>query len=90
MLVQWEVRLASFAAVTWTRDLGRPHRVSCAFTDMREASRRLSQSLFDAYDPSWVGEEDLGAIVEVSKLTWAAADMEKKNLNRRCGCRHSW
>lgn len=52
----------------WTRDLGRPHGVSCAFTDMREASRRLSQSLFDAYDPNWVGEEDLGAIVEVSKL----------------------
>ena len=35
---------------------------------MREASRRLSQSLFDAYDPGWVGEEDLGAIVEVSKI----------------------
>lgn len=45
------------------------HGVNCAFTDMREASRRLTQSLFDAYDPSWVGEEDLGAIVEVSKLT---------------------
>lgn len=53
----------------WTRDLDWPHGVSFAFTDMREASRRLSQSLFDAYDPSWVGEEDLGTIVEVSKLT---------------------
>lgn len=36
------------------------------FTDMREASRRLSQSLFDVYESDWAGEEDLGAIVEVS------------------------
>lgn len=36
------------------------------FTDMREASRRLSQSLFDVYETGWEGEEDLGAIVEVS------------------------
>lgn len=50
----------------WIRDLSWSHRVDPAFTDMREASRRLSQSLFDAYDPYWVGEEDLGAIVEVS------------------------
>lgn len=35
---------------------------------MREASRRLSQSLFDAYDSDWVGEEDLGVIVEVSRI----------------------
>lgn len=35
------------------------------FTDMREASRRLSQSLFDVYESDWAGEEDLGAIVEV-------------------------
>lgn len=49
----------------WIRGLSWPHRVDRAFTDMREASRRLSQSLFDAYDPGWVGEEDLGAIVEV-------------------------
>lgn len=34
-------------------------------TDMREASRRLSQSLYDAYETDWAGEEDLGAIVEV-------------------------
>lgn len=33
---------------------------------MREASRRLSQSLFDVYESDWAGEEDLGAIVEVS------------------------
>lgn len=32
---------------------------------MREASRRLSQSLFDVYENGWAGEEDLGAIVEV-------------------------
>lgn len=38
-------------------------------TDMREASRRLSQSLFDAYENGWAGEEDLGAIVEVSVIS---------------------
>ena len=32
---------------------------------MRSASRRLSQSLFDAYENDWAGDEDLGAIVEV-------------------------
>ncbi|KAG7221709.1 hypothetical protein INR49_000076 [Caranx melampygus] len=36
-----------------------------AVRDMREASRRLSQSLFDVYESDWAGEEDLGAIVEV-------------------------
>lgn len=36
-------------------------------TDMREASRRLSQSLFDVYENDWAGEEDLGAIVEVRR-----------------------
>lgn len=46
----------------------RSHGVDCAFTDMREASRRLYQSLYDAYDPGWVGEQDLGGIVEVSKI----------------------
>lgn len=40
-------------------------------TDMREASRRLSESLFDSYESDWVGEEDLGAIVEVSMITSA-------------------
>lgn len=43
------------------------------FTDMREASKRLAESLFDSYENDWVGEEDLGAIVEVSvvlKLLW--------------------
>lgn len=37
-------------------------------SDMREASRRLSQSLFDSYESDWAGEEDLGAIVEVSMI----------------------
>lgn len=35
---------------------------------MREASRRLSQSLFDSYESTWAGEEDLGGIVEVSVI----------------------
>ncbi|KAF3697247.1 Bridging integrator 2 [Channa argus] len=35
-----------------------------AVREMREASRRLSQSLFDVYETDWAGEEDLGAIVE--------------------------
>uniref|UniRef100_A0A8C3AGJ0 BAR domain-containing protein n=1 Tax=Cyclopterus lumpus TaxID=8103 RepID=A0A8C3AGJ0_CYCLU len=37
---------------------------------MREASRRLSQSLYDAYETDWAGEEDLGAIVEGEDLLW--------------------
>ncbi|KAM4610625.1 bridging integrator 2a [Polymixia lowei] len=41
-----------------------------AVRDMREASRRLSQSLFDAYETDWAGEEDLGAIVEGEDLLW--------------------
>ncbi|KAM7405169.1 hypothetical protein PAMP_012453 [Pampus punctatissimus] len=41
-----------------------------AVRDMREASRRLSQSLFDVYEGGWAGEEDLGAIVEGEDLLW--------------------
>ncbi|XP_028308271.1 bridging integrator 2a [Gouania willdenowi] len=41
-----------------------------AVRDMREASRRLFQSLFDGYESDWVGEEDLGAIVEGEDLLW--------------------
>ncbi|CAJ1084570.1 bridging integrator 2a [Xyrichtys novacula] len=41
-----------------------------AITDMREASRRLSQSLFDAYENDWAAGEDLGAIVEGEDLLW--------------------
>ncbi|KAK9515180.1 hypothetical protein VZT92_025847 [Zoarces viviparus] len=48
--------------------------------DMREASRRLSQSLFDAYDADWAGEEDLGAIVEGEDLLWN--DLEVKLVDQ--------
>ncbi|KAM7411346.1 hypothetical protein PAMA_021370 [Pampus argenteus] len=41
-----------------------------AVRDMREASRRLSQSLFDVYESGWTGEDDLGAIVEGEDLLW--------------------
>ncbi|XP_041656280.1 bridging integrator 2a [Cheilinus undulatus] len=41
-----------------------------AVRDMREASRRLSQSLFDAYEHDWAAGEDLGAIVEGEDLLW--------------------
>ncbi|KAM9856137.1 bridging integrator 2a [Aulostomus maculatus] len=51
-----------------------------AVRDMREASRRLSQSLFDIYESDWVGEEDLGAIVEGEDLLWN--DYEVKLLDQ--------
>eukprot|EP00064_Thunnus_orientalis_P005744 superscaffoldBa00000576_g5758 len=51
-----------------------------AVRDMREASRRLSQSLFDAYESDWVGEDDLGAIVEGEDLLWN--DYEVKLLDQ--------
>lgn len=51
-----------------------------AVRDMREASRRLSQSLFDVYEPEWVGEEDLGGIVEGEDLLWN--DFEVKLLDQ--------
>ncbi|XP_041802556.1 bridging integrator 2a [Chelmon rostratus] len=51
-----------------------------AVRDMREASRRLSQSLFDSYETDWVGEEDLGAIVEGEDLLWN--DYEVKLLDQ--------
>ncbi|KAM4563198.1 bridging integrator 2a [Odontesthes bonariensis] len=51
-----------------------------AVRDMREASRRLSQSLFDVYESDWVGEEDLGAIVEGEDLMWN--DYEVKLLDQ--------
>ncbi|XP_073731562.1 bridging integrator 2a isoform X1 [Misgurnus anguillicaudatus] len=37
---------------------------------MRDASSRLFQSLFDAYDPEWDGAEDLGVVVEGEDLLW--------------------
>ncbi|XP_037336598.2 bridging integrator 2a [Pungitius pungitius] len=51
-----------------------------AIGDMREASRRLSQSLFDSYESDWAGEEDLGAIVEGEDLLWN--DLEVKLLDQ--------
>ncbi|KAM3872106.1 bridging integrator 2a [Diretmus argenteus] len=48
--------------------------------DMRDASRRLSQSLFDAYETDWAAEEDLGAIVEGEDLLWN--DYEVKLLDQ--------
>ncbi|XP_062248474.1 bridging integrator 2a [Platichthys flesus] len=51
-----------------------------AVRDMREASRRLSQSLFDAYENDWAGEEDLGSIVEGEDLLWN--DYEVKLLDQ--------
>ncbi|XP_036447165.1 bridging integrator 2a isoform X2 [Colossoma macropomum] len=37
---------------------------------MRDASSRLFQSLFDAYELDWEGGEDLGAVVEGEDLLW--------------------
>nr|XP_046252466.1 bridging integrator 2a [Scatophagus argus] len=51
-----------------------------AVRDMREASRRLSQSLFDSYETDWAAEEDLGAIVEGEDLLWN--DYEVKLLDQ--------
>ncbi|XP_061758605.1 bridging integrator 2a isoform X2 [Nerophis ophidion] len=51
-----------------------------AVREMREASRRLSQSLFDVYESHWVGEEDIGAIVEGEDLLWN--DYEVKLLDQ--------
>ncbi|KAE8292868.1 Bridging integrator 2 [Larimichthys crocea] len=51
-----------------------------AVRDMREASRRLNQSLFDSYETDWAGEEDLGAIVEGEDLLWN--DYEVKLLDQ--------
>ncbi|XP_073326366.1 bridging integrator 2a [Pagrus major] len=51
-----------------------------AVRDMREASRRISQSLFDSYESTWAGEEDLGGIVEGEDLLWN--DYEVKLLDQ--------
>ncbi|XP_030623527.1 bridging integrator 2a [Chanos chanos] len=47
---------------------------------MRDASSRLFQSLFDAYESDWDGENDLGAIVEGEELLWS--DYEAKLLDQ--------
>ncbi|XP_043080966.1 bridging integrator 2a [Puntigrus tetrazona] len=41
-----------------------------AVTVMRDASGRLFQSLFDAYEDKWDGTDDLGAVVEGEDLLW--------------------
>uniref|UniRef100_A0A8C2EGZ0 Bridging integrator 2a n=2 Tax=Cyprinus carpio TaxID=7962 RepID=A0A8C2EGZ0_CYPCA len=41
-----------------------------AVTVMRDASGRLFQSLFDAYDEKWDGAEDLRAVVEEEEHQW--------------------
>lgn len=51
-----------------------------AVRDMREASKRLADSLFQSYETDWAGEEDLGAIVEGEDLLWA--DYEVKLLDQ--------
>ncbi|XP_077074260.1 bridging integrator 2a [Siphateles boraxobius] len=47
-----------------------------AVTVMKDASGRLFQSLFDAYDDKWDGVEDLGEVVEGEELLWK--DYESK------------
>lgn len=47
-----------------------------AVTVMKDASGRLFQSLFDAYDDKWDGAEDLGEVVEGEELLWK--DYESK------------
>ncbi|XP_034552630.1 bridging integrator 2a [Notolabrus celidotus] len=51
-----------------------------AVRDMRESSRRLSQSLFDSYEHDWAAGEDLGAIVEGEDLLWN--DFEVKLIDQ--------
>ncbi|XP_064778565.1 bridging integrator 2-like isoform X2 [Oncorhynchus masou masou] len=47
---------------------------------MREASKRLSQTLHGVYEPDWDGEEDLGTIVEGEDLLWN--DYEAKLIDQ--------
>lgn len=47
---------------------------------MKDASKRLSQSLFDAYGSEWSGFEDIGPIVEGEELLWN--DFESKILDQ--------
>ncbi|XP_052449253.1 bridging integrator 2a [Carassius gibelio] len=51
-----------------------------AVTVMRDASGRLFQSLFDAYDDKWDGAEDLRAVVEGEEHLWN--DYEDKLRNQ--------
>lgn len=62
---------------------------------MRDASSRLFQSLFDAYDPEWDGAEDLGAVVEVGLIVWdnvytkKYSDIKTLSANTFCVCAFS-
>uniref|UniRef100_A0AAZ3S1S5 BAR domain-containing protein n=1 Tax=Oncorhynchus tshawytscha TaxID=74940 RepID=A0AAZ3S1S5_ONCTS len=47
---------------------------------MREASKRLSQSLYGVYELDWDGEEELGTIVEGEDLLWN--DYEAKLIDK--------
>ncbi|CDQ65691.1 unnamed protein product [Oncorhynchus mykiss] len=47
---------------------------------MRQASKRLSQSLYGVYEPDWDGEEDLRTIVEGEDLLWN--DYEAKLIDK--------
>ncbi|XP_059384188.1 bridging integrator 2a isoform X2 [Carassius carassius] len=51
-----------------------------AVTVMRDASGRLFQSLFDAYDDKWDGAEDIRAVVEGEEHLWN--DYEDKLRNQ--------
>ncbi|KAI7794342.1 putative bridging integrator 2 [Triplophysa rosa] len=46
---------------------------------MRDASSRLFQSLFDAYDPEWDGAEDLGVVVEGEDLLWSDYEVKLRD-----------
>lgn len=53
----------------------------CAcLTVMKDASGRLFQSLFDAYDDKWDGVEDLGEVVEVSLRDYT---VRKKSVGKQ-------
>ncbi|KAL1020699.1 hypothetical protein UPYG_G00003510 [Umbra pygmaea] len=47
---------------------------------MRDASKRLSESMFDLYESDWEGFEDVGSVVEGEDLLWN--DYESKLLDQ--------
>lgn len=54
---------------------------------MREASKRLAESLFDSYENDWAGEEDLGAIVEVRVILFCctkATELSTRQGTQTC------
>ncbi|XP_076840704.1 bridging integrator 2a isoform X2 [Brachyhypopomus gauderio] len=46
---------------------------------MRDASSRLFQSLYEAYDDDWEGGDDLGAVVEGEDLLWNDYDTKLRD-----------